>query len=141
PLPASEQRRLEAGRAERLAAAKVGQDVAIESAPEDQDEIQLVHSVDKGELIISEIDLANLFNLKPLDVEPPPALHTIERYVGTKRVEPAVFSLDGKPTTLDAPNSGTGHGPPSSATNSLLLGAAGRNSKSGSKIWRFNAPD
>lgn len=96
PLPAGEQKKLEAGRNERLAASKNGEPMAM--APEEEEETRLVQAVEKKELIISDEDLVKLFGVtveqKPT-APPPQVTTTVERYIGTKRVEAAIFTLDG----------------------------------------------
>src|SRR5262245_55809970 len=88
PLPHVDQKKLEADRTQRLAILANGGDI-VQTAltEEDQEEAQLVESVEKSELIISEIELARLFNLD-LNIatkEPPPATVSIEQLIGTKR--------------------------------------------------------
>lgn len=106
PLPQSEQKRLEASRQEKLAAQKEHGDqgpVAVApggngAAPEEEDEVTPAQATTaKSDPIVSDADLVRIFDLKvpqPVTEPPPPATWTVERYVGTRRVEAAVFTLD-----------------------------------------------
>jgi Flp pilus assembly protein CpaB len=100
PLPAGEQKKLEAERNEKLARMKNG-DVIVESAPEGQEATEEMHSVQGGDSggdhVITEAALVKLFELKDPPPEPPPATTSIEQFSGVRRVGEAVFTLEGKP--------------------------------------------
>jgi Flp pilus assembly protein CpaB len=99
PLPANEQKKLEAERNEKLARMKNG-DAIVEGAPEGQENVeeQTMQGGDSGgDHVITEAALVKLFDLKEQPPEPPPALTYIEKFSGTHRVGQAVFTLEGKP--------------------------------------------
>lgn len=102
PLPQAEQKKLEASRAERLAARNAGSTIRTYlAAGLPEDEVKLIQAVEQGNRVISENDLVKLFDLKveKESNEPPPVTMRVERFIGTKRVESALFTIDGKPTT------------------------------------------
>jgi len=132
PLPHADQKQLEANRAERLAANRPGDNIALTALnDEEREEISLVQSVERSELIISEAELAKLFNLDlhgPTK-EPPPATWSVERLIGAKRAATATFTLDGKPYSPEQSGTGNRAGPRAG----LTLGAG--------SSYRFSQPD
>jgi len=159
PLPQAEQKKLEASRTERLAARTAGSNIrTYMTADTPEEEVKLIQAVEQGSRVISEGDLVKLFDLKveKESTEPPPVTMRVERFIGTKRVESALFTIDGKPTTdslsYGARTSRTGGGwpPPPYAQlppipGSIAAGEYGRvSAKSGnansSPQWRFGMP-
>jgi Flp pilus assembly protein CpaB len=119
PLPANEQKKLEAERNEKLARMKNG-DAIVEGAPEGQEAIEEMAMMQGGDSggdhVITDAALVKLFDLKEPTPEPPPALTYIERLSGTHRVGQAVFTLEGKPYFGDLGYNGdTGNGHTSGA--------------------------
>lgn len=115
PLPANEQKKLEAQRKERMVKAVQGEPIIdlVAATQEEKDEVQAAQAVDKGDVVITDEDYAKLFNLKTIKESdpPPPATVTIERYVGTRRAGEEVFTLDGKRYVPGAtPGTKTGYG-------------------------------
>ena len=115
PLPSVEQKKLESQRQEKLTASKSGSNppvaAGIESAPTDDDDEMRFAEANRSNDVITDHDLVLLFDLKRKDSPPPPKqMVNIERYSGTHRLEPAVFTIDGlrvNPTSLSA-NNGAG---------------------------------
>ncbi|MFL5328172.1 MAG: Flp pilus assembly protein CpaB [Gemmataceae bacterium] len=117
PLPVGEQKKLEAQRQDKLTAGKVGNNppvaAGIESAPtDDDDEMRFAESTHENQAV-TDHDLVLLFGIKRKESGPPPKqMVNIERYSGTHRLEPAVFTIDGlrvSPTSLSANNGANTH--------------------------------
>jgi Flp pilus assembly protein CpaB len=163
PLPADEQKKLEAERNRKLEGKPT--DAAMVSDDEAQ-EMKLAQAVDRGEAPVSEDDLVKLFNITRDTVPPPPATLTVERVSGVRRAGQAVFTLDGKPYTEGLNgnagyNAGFRYPPPPYSSNVNLndgkiipnnylgnyaalqaIGAGGRGYNfSGPNTYRFNQPD
>jgi Flp pilus assembly protein CpaB len=100
PLPASEQKKLEAQRTAQLEQLDDASLVSFapDSHPESEDESARVDAFNRGELVVSEGDLIRIFDVKQPSTPPPPlAVIQVERLSGLQRFESAMFNADGSP--------------------------------------------
>lgn len=165
PLPQAEQKKLDARRDEILnkaAANPQATDVTLVQfeaigAQTAADEIKLVKEVESGELVVGDADLARIFDLKPPppappSPAPPPALTSVERVVGTRRMEPAFFTPEGKPAGGPEPPAQPSTGTTGTNDNNPLPAPGGartrvrdaylaQNPQLAAKYFQFRAPD
>jgi Flp pilus assembly protein CpaB len=110
PLPASEQKKLEARRVALLEHPEGAQPVhfVIGGDIETNDEEGRVDSFNRGELVVSERDLVRIFDVKlSASTNPPPlATTSIERLAGLQRFPSAVFTLENVPVPQTRGNAG-----------------------------------